>query len=326
MTPLSRSTGEGQGVRAECDRANPRKFPEIRHLPDIRPLQTINEGATMKIVFPLISAIVCTCLSAPDASGADTGKPFKQDAVLYRNAEQYSAFPSLRQDGDRLWVGFNWNTIRSHYGLAAGGKMGHVALYSPDGGHTWLDHQSKEYSPPPADTSYLVLRDGTRISIAAIMHEVLPGDKKAELQAKGVLVKDWPDGHISASYRVRMSRQLPGQTKAKTSYPQPSPFASMGGFGFGVVTSDDVVLKPVYGRRLPTDTATSAWVLRSTDRGETWQLVDMASGRQPPFQRGRPAGVSRWPRVGNSTCRVGTEVRAASRDRFPLAVRVARFG
>jgi hypothetical protein len=244
----------------------------------------------MKRFFPLFSAfsaIACMCLAAADGKGADASspaKPFKEDLVLYRNPEQYAAFPGLRQaDGDRLWVGFNWNTTRSHYGQAAGGKVGHVELYSPDGGRTWLDHQSKQYSPAPANTSYLVLRDGTQISIAPRMHEVLPGEKKAELQAKGVLVKEWPDGHISASYRVRMSRQFPGQPKPQTSHPQLSPFASMGGFGFGVVLSDDVILKPVYGRRLPTDEFTSAWVLRSDDRGEHWQLIDMASDGQHDF-------------------------------------------
>jgi hypothetical protein len=109
-----------------------------------------------------------------------------------------------------------------------------------------------------------------------MMHEVLPAEKKEELIKRGIAVKEWPGGHISASYRVRMWRQRPGQQKSEASHPQIPPVASINGFGFGVVLPGDVVLKPVYGLRSLDDPAYVAWVLRSEDKGDTWQLITMA--------------------------------------------------
>ena len=80
------------------------------------------------------------------------------------------------------------------------------------------------------------------------MHEVLPGEKKDELTERGIAVKEWPDGHISASYRVLMRRKRPGSDSWQSRYPGLPPFASMGGFGRGCALANDTILKPVYGR------------------------------------------------------------------------------
>ena len=215
-------------------------------------------------------------------AGLAAAEPGKEDLVLYRNEAQYAAFPGLFQgEGDELWVSFNWNTTRSHFGKAAGGQTGSVILYSPDGGRTWREKADADYKPRPPQSG-LALRDGTRISIGPLMHEVLPAEKKQELLQRGILVKEWPDGHLSASYRVKMTRQRPGQA-AKVRYPDLPAFASMGGFGLGVVLPSDVLLKPVYGRLLPDDAASRTWVLRSEDRGDSWQLVTVANDGEHSF-------------------------------------------
>ena len=104
--------------------------------------------------------------------------------MLYRHEGRYSAFPGLSARGNQLWVSFGWNTSRSHYGKAAGGETGSVSLYSPDGGRRWLEKgRDTDYSPPPAENAWFLLDDGTRLQIAPLMHEVLPGEKKAELRS-----------------------------------------------------------------------------------------------------------------------------------------------
>ncbi len=217
------------------------------------------------------------CVTAV-TTGLATAEPFKEDWVLYKHAERYSAFPSLTKGpADRLWVGFGWNTTRSHYGKAAGGETGGIALHSPDGGATW--HQSgqdEQYQGRPTQLGHFVLSDGTMLSVGPRMHEVLPGEKKDELSKRGIAVKEWPDGHISASYRVLMRRKPPGSDSWESSYPEFPPFASMGGFGRGCVLADDTILKPVYGRFTVDDPAVRSWVLRSVDGGASWELIDIA--------------------------------------------------
>ena len=146
------------------------------------------------------------------AAACANAEPRKDDLVLYRHAPRYSAFPSLYKNpaSDALWVSFGWNTSRSHYGKAAGGETGSVSLYSPDGGKTWLQKgEDSAYKDVPSQTTNNALSDGTLINIGAVMHEVLPAEKKDEMVKRGILVKEWPGGHISASYRVRMWRQRP---------------------------------------------------------------------------------------------------------------------
>jgi len=234
--------------------------------------------------------------------------PLKRHMVLYRHPERYAAFPSLyRSATDQLWVSCGWNTTRSHYGKAAGGERGGVSLYSPDGGDTW--HQAgkdKGFVSRPDDLAAFKLADGTLLHIWPRMHEVLPMSRKAELEKQGVAVKVWPAGHISASYRVMMRRRRaaaarrslpeagkpatarrerrpPGAAKWETTYPTLPRFASIAGFGRGVVLADGTILKPVYGLAQKSDPATRSWVLRSTDGGASWQLVTMAYDRVHSF-------------------------------------------
>ena len=218
------------------------------------------------LVIAAASAIVC---------GA---APMKQDVVLYRHPERYSAFPSLYQSpNDGLWVSFGWNTTRSHYGRAAGGKTGGEALHSPDGGRTWRRRGvDKDYVDRPEGLGAFRLADGALLSIGPRMHEVLPMSKKEELEARGVAVKVWPAGHISASYRVLMRRKKPGAAKWESRYVDLPAFASMGGFGRGAVLADGTILKPVYGKQRRDDPATRAWVLRSNDNGDSWELITQA--------------------------------------------------
>ncbi len=222
----------------------------------------------------LVSAVVTALVGGT----AKSGEPMKRDMVLFREVGKYAAFPNIATDaGDNLWVSFGWNTTRSHYGKAAGGKTGGETLYSPDGGLSWFRRgKDTGFKQRPKDLGAFILSDETVLNVWPQMHEVLPTSKKEELVARGVAVKEWPDGHISACYRAKMWKREPDEEQRHQKYISLPAFASMGGFGAGVVLPNDVVLKPVYGKRTVDDPATSAWVLRSADRGDSWELVDMA--------------------------------------------------
>ncbi|MEW6357275.1 MAG: sialidase family protein [Planctomycetota bacterium] len=224
----------------------------------------------------IVKSAVAALLVA--AAALASAEPMKKDMVLYRHEGRYSAFPSLfKGKGDDLWVSFGWNTTRSHYGKAAGGEQGGVSLYSPDGGETWLQKgQDEKYKDCPPEFNSLTCSDGTKVSISPLMHEVLPGEKKDEMMRRGIAVKEWKEGHISASYRVRCRRDPAGLDNAVTEFVTLPHFASMGGFGFGLVLPDDTIMKPVYGLKDINDPATRGWVLRSADKGQTWDLIETA--------------------------------------------------
>ena len=233
----------------------------------------------MKTRLGLGTPLLTLCVVALTGCGVPLWRrPTKVDMVIYRHPERYSAFPSLYSSPkDELWVSFGWNTTRSHYGSAAGGKTGGEAFHSPDGGTTWLHRgEDKAYAAAPAKLTAFALKDGTLLTIWPRMHEVMPMSRKAELEKQGVAVKVWKAGHISASYRVGMRRRAPGSEKWEPSIVKLPPFASMGGFGCGAVLRDGTILKPVYGNLRRDDKVNGAWVLRSTDNGATWQLITMA--------------------------------------------------
>jgi len=242
--------------------------------------------------------ILCAyVLQASLASAA----PLKEDMVLYHHKDRYSAFPQLYHEGDRLWVTFGWNSSRSHDDWGGSGKkFGKVWLYSPDGGKNWLEYQKDaDYRGIPVASQNLTLSDGTQINFSARMHEVFPAEKKDELVRRGIKVQQWPDGRISASYRIRVTRKNPGDKEATTTFFEP-PVANIGQLSSvgqcGLLLPGDVILGTVYGtnplKQIETvkrdgslrqedavkagDPASRVWALRSEDKGKTWQLHVMA--------------------------------------------------
>ncbi len=204
--------------------------------------------------------------------------PGKRDLVLYKRESRYAAFPTIIKDArDRLWVSFGWNTTGSHYGGAAGGESGGVSLYSPDGGETWYTQGRDEaFKGAPDELRSFTTADGSLIKVVPLMHEVFPAEMKEELTRRGVLVKRWPQGHISASYRVRMYKKKPDRPQWESTYIDLSPIAYLGAFGQGCILPDDTILKPVYGKRDASEPVSGTRVLRTDDQGETWSLVTVA--------------------------------------------------
>ena len=218
--------------------------------------------------------LLCMVLSASTALAA----PLKEDIVIYRHPGRYSCFPGLVQgDGAKLWVGFGWNTTRSHYGKAAGGETGGELFFSPDGGKTWV-HSSKEgFEPRPTLVWYHDLGDGILTMAAGKGHEIISPEKAAELEARGVHVVRHKSGSITSNYRAWAKRSTDGGKTFKEWYLDlptvrrlmPSHDAK------GALCDDGTVVCPQYGR-LADDTAGRVLCLRSTDKGETWTLGSIA--------------------------------------------------
>ncbi len=218
----------------------------------------------------LIALLVC----ATTASAA----PFKQDAVIFRDPGKYAAFPGLVYgDGDKLWVNFGWNTTRSHYGKAAGGETGGELFFSPDAGKTWIHSSSEGFEPRPKLVWYHDLGDGILTMAAGRGHEILTEEQAKALEAKGVSVKDHRNGNWTATYRARAMRSTDGGENFKQRYLDLPPVASLmpSHDAKGALCDDGTIVTPQYGR-LVGDTAGRVFSLRSTDKGETWELGTIA--------------------------------------------------
>lgn len=202
--------------------------------------------------------------------------PLKEDLVIYRDPEKYSCFPGLAHgEGDRLWVSFGWNTTRSHYGKAAGGKTGGEQFFSPDGGKTWIHKGDEGYEPPNLPYGH-DLGDGIRAMAAGRGHEILTEEQAGKLEAQGVGVVDHRNGNWTACYRAWAKRSADGgKTWKQWDLELPPVKFLMGSHDpRGAMCDDGTLLCPQYGR-FPDDLVGRAWVLRSADQGQTWRLVNL---------------------------------------------------
>ena len=112
--------------------------------------------------------------------------------------------------------------------------------------------------------------------ISAGGRQEFPAEKREELEAKGYYVKEIRPGTVVVprppSYALSTDN---GETWQSHAIEVPH-IASWCGLHGGTVLADDTVLFPVYGSYTVDDPLSTAWVLRSADRGETWELVELA--------------------------------------------------
>ena len=220
-------------------------------------------------------------------------------SVLYWDDARYSSFPTVvKGDRDELWVGFNWNShtplargvegaAHSHSGGLAGGATGHVELFSPDGGGSWFEEgKDDQYRECPETLRSAVLSDGTQIRISWPAN-VYPPERKEEFARRGFAVEEFPE-RIHVEHSLQISRKRPGASdweRRLLSSGQELPFFALIRNGTDLkscVLADDTIVSQVYGSASAGDPC-RAWVLRSEDGGDTWEMVTMAydSGEHP---------------------------------------------
>ncbi len=219
---------------------------------------------------------------------------------LYWDETRYSSFPTV-VGGDRgeLWVGFDWNShtplargvegaAHSHAGGLAGGATGHVELFSPDGGDNWFEEgKDGRYRECPEALRSAVLSDGTQVRISRPVNAYPPG-RRQEFEARGFAVEEFP-GRIHVEHSLRVSRKRPRQGSWEhllLRSGEELPFFALVRNGSDLkscVLADDTILHQVYGSARAGDPY-RAWVLRSEDGGDTWEMVTMAyDGGGHPF-------------------------------------------
>ena len=221
-------------------------------------------------------------------------------SVLYWDDARYSSFPTVvKGDRDELWVGFNWNShtplargvegaAHSHSGGLAGGATGHVELFSPDGGGSWFEEgKDDQYRECPETLRSAVLSDGTQIRISRPVN-AYPPERREEFARRGFAVEEFPE-RIHVEHSLQMSRKRPGESDWKSRLLRSGeelPFFALIRNGADLkscVLADDTIVHQVYGSASVGDPF-RAWVLRSEDGGDTWEMVTMAyDGGEHPF-------------------------------------------
>ncbi len=211
------------------------------------------------ILVLLVLALAAGCLSA----AADAGK---HDLVVFRKEGVYGCFPLFFIDpADGSWLASFGTRVRASHIDSTGGS---AQYRSTDGGLTWQEATTRRQ---PA----LKLPSGRWLWADARGWERFPEDKAAELRSQGLTVLPVSPGVVAvarAAY-VRWSDDR-GATWQSKAAPLPHVSCLMGLHG-GIVLRDGTVLVPLYGTMAPGE-PDRAWVLRSTDGGETFHLVDLA--------------------------------------------------
>lgn len=221
-----------------------------------------------------------TCVMALFASAMGLAGPHADHIVIFRDPDKYAAFPNLYYDGDRrIWVTFGWNTTRSHYGRLAGGRSGGYRVFSPDLGKTWIRNDQEGYVDIDPELTWLRLSDGTLVRVGVRGWEELTPERVRELEARGIAIRHLKrtDRRV-ACYRAIVSISTDGGKTWQTRYLAFPERAKLlhGGPAKAIRLHDDTILCPVYGYRKAGEKEPCSWVLRSTDKGKTWELVEAA--------------------------------------------------
>ena len=192
----------------------------------------------------------------------------KTDTVVLREPAVYVCFPFLWQEGDVLHATVGTRVRVSHIDATGGSR----AMTSTDGGLTWREDQSTTGPCWRFPSGRLLWANG-------VGWEEYPAEKQGELESHGLEVRPVREGVVAVTHRaVARYSDDHGLTWRTLDIPVPR-LALLMGFHGGVLLCSGVVLVPVYGREKVGD-AYRAWVLRSADEGENWDLLPMAEDPQ----------------------------------------------
>lgn len=194
--------------------------------------------------------------------------PVMEQISIYEKADTYAVFPG---------VGFDPETGRISAGFRAGGPKSHIdskgagsaSMVSVDGGKTWKEGPGvpgKDFTGP----------NGRLIRIGCKWWQEHPAEKRAELEAAGYDVHSVRAGTVAICAGMRKHWSDDGGKTWQTKDVD-LPFMAIMASGMNSLQlKDGTILFPTYGyqKRGQQD---STWLARSTDYGETWQLVHVAT-------------------------------------------------
>jgi len=198
--------------------------------------------------------------------------PGAEHFEVYREQDVYACFPALYELPDgALYATFGTRAKRSHLDNTGGSGCAR----STDGGRTWTRLAER----PELYRQDMVRADGHLALAGATGWRYAPEAQRAPLEAQGLEVRQVREGTVAyASGCWSAVRTKDGREVAHAEVAMPPHRLIMGYNQSSYLNAGDGLrLQAVYGE-LP-DGTRHAFVLRSSDDGDTWRCVSMAAGR-----------------------------------------------
>ena len=215
-------------------------------------------------------------LTVRAAGGMPRPAPEVEHIVIHRQAGQYSAFPRFYRLPDAagtLYVHFGAGVTSSHLEP----RREAMRFVSRDGGRTWQGTAREQPNPAWATGP---TRPGRLVDPNAHAWRYVEPDRRAEFEARGIEVRNSPDGRVTYAYGcyVRTSEDH-GATWRQTEIPVPPKALIMGFLDPATDLRLDArtLLCAVYGKPTANIRFYESWLLRSEDDGATWNFLTLAA-------------------------------------------------
>ncbi len=199
-----------------------------------------------------------------------------EHVVIHRQAGVYSAFPILYVLPDEfrtLYVHFGAGVTSSHLEP----RRDPMNFISADGGRTWEKTTRREPNPAWATGP---TRPGRLVEPDAHAWRYVDASRRAEFEARGIEVRNSPDGRVTYAYGcyVRTSEDG-GATWEKRELEVPAKGLIMTYHDSASYVRLDArtILRAVYGRPTANIRFYEVWLLRSEDDGATWNFLPLAA-------------------------------------------------
>jgi len=191
--------------------------------------------------------------------------------IVYREEGTYACFPTLsRNPNGALHTRFATRVVASHIDP----RGGHLSLASRDEGQTW--------QPINGDPVHATWPDASgHITIpAANGWRYAPAEQREAIEARGVEVRNVPDGSVAYAEGCVARRSVDGGvTWTQTPIDTPPKALVMNFHDVASVPrwDENTIMRAVYGRPVPNVRFYEVWLLRTEDNGSTWEWITMAS-------------------------------------------------
>lgn len=190
--------------------------------------------------------------------------PEMGQVTIFREKDTYAVFPSVRHDEEtgRLSVAFRAGGPRSHIDSKGARR---VSMVSDDGGKTWREGPMLPGKPFKSPTGRLI-----RVACKWWQHH--PATERERLEKEGYLVRDVRKGVVAICAGAYQScSDDGGETWKRRDIAVPA-MAFMASGMNSLQLDNGTILFPVYAGQKRGD-PDGSWVLRSTNFGQTWDLV-----------------------------------------------------
>jgi len=237
----------------------------------------------------LLSMLV---INGEESPMTQTDTPWKYDFELI-SSPQYVVhhYGVYCDEEDRLWADINMQFGEATDAYHA--RDSSIIVVSEDQGVTW---QLIDQPWPPGPPNRVTFPDGTIMEVGGSAHERYPRSEISRLQEEGYQVWDLgPEADYCAIlYGIWLRRSSDGgNTWEEQPIHEQLPFmAYLASSDYPMLLDDGTLLHWAYGIRKSYETTSaaggrrSAYGLRSTDAGHTWEMTQMANGDNSPSDQG----------------------------------------